>query len=348
MMRLDELVRRLGGRVVAPRARGLAAACLVGGGPDAGRAQDRAEHEAAPLVADVRVDSRTVRPNELFAALPGTRDDGRRHALDAAARGAVAVLADAPIEGLDVAQWIHDEPRRTAGRAAALVHGEPARGQFTVAITGTNGKTTTAHLAGHLLRHVGMRPAVLGTTGHRLAGGEVASTHTTPDAPELQRLLARHRRAGGDAAALEVSSHALDQERIAGLAPSVAVFTNLTRDHLDYHGTFERYRAAKALLFESLGKDATAVVNADDPSGSFMADAARRAGASVVTYSIGSRADLCASRLRTDLKGTNLFVSGMGITLTRLWLPLAGRYNVENALAALAAVLVSGASPSNV
>ena len=321
-MRLGEVVKRLGGRAV--------------GWSDDG-----------PEVVDVRLDSRAVEAGDLFAALPGTQRDGSCFAADAARRAASALLAPEPIDGLPLPQWIHPDARRVAGEAAALVHGEPARGQFVVAITGTSGKTTTAHLVGHLMHCAGHRPAILGTTGHQLARERVSATHTTPDAPEIQRLLARHREQGGDSVVLEVSSHALEQERIAGLSLSVAIFTNLTRDHLDYHGDIEGYRAAKARLFEALEPGAVAVVNADDPSGTYMADIARERGARVVTYSIEADADLSASGLCTDLKGTHLFVSGMGITLTRLWLPLAGKYNVENALAALAAVLVSGASPSS-
>jgi UDP-N-acetylmuramoyl-L-alanyl-D-glutamate--2,6-diaminopimelate ligase len=248
-----------------------------------------------------------------------------------------------------VQQWIHPDARRIAGEAAALVYGEPARDMFLVGITGTNGKTTTAHLIGHLLTAAGRRPAVLGTAGHRLANGVlVAASHTTPDAPTLQRLLRDHRAMGGDSAVLEASSHALDQERTAGLDFDVAVFTNLTRDHLDYHVDLERYAEAKEKLFSSLGSESAAVVNADDRASERMARAARASGARVVTYSAGLGGDLCASALKTDLWGTELFLNGMGISRQRLRLPLAGRYNVENALAAAAVGLLSGASPSNV
>jgi UDP-N-acetylmuramoyl-L-alanyl-D-glutamate--2,6-diaminopimelate ligase len=219
---------------------------------------------------------------------------------------------------------------------------------FIVGVTGTNGKTTTAHLAGQLLRAAGRRPAVLGTTGNRLADGVLRpTTHTTPDAPALQRLVRDHRAQGGDSVVLEASSHALDQERTAGLAFDVAVFTNLTRDHLDYHVDLDRYAAAKERLFLSLTENAAAVVNADDPASDRMARAARSRGARVITYSARLRGDLCASQLKTDLSGTELVLNGMGISRARLRLPLAGRHNVENALAAAAVALLSGASPSN-
>jgi UDP-N-acetylmuramoyl-L-alanyl-D-glutamate--2,6-diaminopimelate ligase len=304
---------------------------------------------SGPRIAGVQLDSRSVGAGDLFAALPGRAADGARFAGDALARGAAAILSPARIlPEPTVPVWVHRDARRVAGRAAAILYGEPARGMFVVAVTGTNGKTTTAHLAGSLLARCGRRPAVLGTAGHRLADGVLLrATHTTPDAPEIQRLLARHRSLGGDSVALEASSHALEQERLAGLDVSVAVFTNLTRDHLDYHGDLERYAAAKERLFAGLRRGAFAVINADDPHAERMASAARAAGAALVRYGTRSRADLRASRPRTGSSGTRFTVQGMGISRTRVFLPLVGRFNVENALAALAAVILSGASPSD-
>jgi UDP-N-acetylmuramoyl-L-alanyl-D-glutamate--2,6-diaminopimelate ligase len=299
-------------------------------------------------VRDVQVDSRLVGRGDLFAALPGTHDDGTRFAADALGRGAAAVLAPRKLEACGGVQWIHPDARRVSGEAAAIVQGRPARGFFVAAVTGTNGKTTTAHLVGQLLAWCGRRPAVLGTAGHRLADGALLpASHTTPDAPALQRLLARHRELGGDSVALEASSHALEQERLAGLEVSAAAFTNLTRDHLDYHGDMERYAAAKARLFAGLGPGRFAVVNADDPASQIMAAAARERGATVVSFGIRSRADLSASDVEVDSRGTRFSVAGMGLSRTRVSFPLAGRFNVENALTALAVVLVSGASPSH-
>jgi UDP-N-acetylmuramoyl-L-alanyl-D-glutamate--2,6-diaminopimelate ligase len=343
MTDLGELITRLGGTC-----------STLGTGAD------------GPVVTDVFLDSRRVRPGGLFAALPGTQDNGARHVADAVSRGAVVVLSpheqdlravnpSTPGAGPKhqihhwIHHWIHPDPRRAAGQAAALVHGEPARGLRLCAITGTNGKTTTAHVLGHLLNVADMAPAVLGTAGHRLAGGRALDAgHTTPDAPELQRLLRLHADGGGSSVVMEVSSHALDQERTAGLDFDVALFTNLTREHLDYHGDMHRYGQAKARLFASLRPGATAVLNLDDDAWRVMAHAAESVGARVITYSARRQADLTASRLRTDSAGSRFNLDGMGISTTELRLPLRGRYNVENALAAAAAARLMGASPSTV
>jgi UDP-N-acetylmuramoyl-L-alanyl-D-glutamate--2,6-diaminopimelate ligase len=310
-----------------------------------------------PEVRDVRLDSRDVTSGCLFAALPGLNGNGARFTSQAAERGATAVLmpkgdlgsiTDGPL-GLDIARWVHPDARRVAGLAAALVHGRPTRAMSLCGITGTNGKTTTAHILGHLLQHAGLAPAVLGTAGHTLADGvPFTATHTTPDAPSLQRLLARHRDLGGRTAALEVSSHALEQERVAGLDFRVAVFMNLSREHDEYHGGMEAYAAAKARLFSGLSPDAHAVIHLDDPYGERMAEAARSSGARVITFSTRRSADLRASGLRTDLSGSQFDVDGMGIFSSPVRFPLRGRYNAENAMAAAAAARLMGASPSSI
>jgi len=329
-MKLAELVERLGG------------ACpLQGSGPD---------------ILDVQLDSRRVGVGDLFAALPGEKADGARFLTDAAARGAVAVLTPHGLDlrtvtidmpGLHLVQWTHRDARRVVGRAAALVHGRPADALSVVGVTGTNGKTTTAHVLGQLLERAGMRPAVLGTAGHRLAGGTVLpASHTTPDAPDLQRILERHLGAGGASVVMEVSSHALAQERTAGVPFRAGVFTNLSREHLDYHGDMASYARAKERLFEGLAPDAAAILNRDDPAWERMKDAAERSGARVLTYATRCRADLCATRLRAEAGGTRIVLAGMGVVPTELRLALRGRYNVENALAAAAAALWLGVEPA--
>lgn len=306
-----------------------------------------------PVVRDVQLDSRRVLPGDLFCALPGTQTNGARFAKDALERGAVALLLpsdQAELEGLaQCPVWKHDSVSEVSGQAASMVHGRPSRALFTVGVTGTNGKTTVAHLVHQLFTACGKTSGVLGTAGHCLADGRrIAATHTTPDAPELQRLLHEHVRLGGDSIAMEVSSHALGQNRTSGIEFDTAVFTNLTRDHLDYHGDLDSYARTKARLFGGLSGNAHAIVNLDDPASAIMAAAARERGARVLTFSIGSRADLSASQLEFGRNGTSFFLSGMGMTRTYVSIPMAGRYNVENALAATAAVLSSGVSPSDV
>jgi UDP-N-acetylmuramoyl-L-alanyl-D-glutamate--2,6-diaminopimelate ligase len=301
-------------------------------------------------VADVHLDSRRAGPGVLFAALPGTRTDGAAHAIDAVQRGAAAVLAPRafPFE-MGLPLWVHPAARRVAGLAAARLFRDPASAQRVIGVTGTNGKSTVVHLAGLLLRESGHRPGVLGTVEVRLWGLPAReSTHTTPDAPELARLARANLDAGGDALALEVSSHALDQERLASLALDVAVFTNLGRDHLDYHPDLEAYARAKERIFEHLKAGGAAVINADDAAGARMRRAAERAGGRVFTYGTRSHADLSATLDAASPAGTTMFLEGMGIPRTGLFLPLVGRHNVENALAALAAVLFLGASPAAV
>ena len=310
----------------------------------------RAVGSADPVIQDVQLDSRRVVPGDLFCALPGGTFDGAEFVADAMSRGAVAVLAPSGLATpASIATWTHADVAPVVGLAASSVHGSPSHDLFTVGITGTNGKTTTAHIVHQLFTACGKTSGVLGTAGHLLAGGVLRhATHTTPDAPELQRLMREHARLGGDALAMEVSSHALGQDRVSGVEFDVAMFTNLTRDHLDYHGDLESYARAKARLFGGLSSNAHAVVNLDDPASAVMAEAATKRGARVLTFSIGSRADLSASQLKFDRNGTSFFLSGMGMARTYVSIPMAGRYNVENALAATAALLLSGASPSTI
>ncbi len=308
--------------------------------------------DGARAIRDVQLDSRRAAPGALFAALPGARGGDSellaRHAQDAVRRGAAAVLAPRALAlAPGVPLWIHADARRVAGLAAARVHGDPVQHQRVVGVTGTNGKSTVAHLVGALLTHAGHRPAVVGTVEYKLWGAPARpATHTTPDAPELARLARENLELGGDAFALEVSSHALDQERLAGFPLDVAVFTNLGRDHLDYHADLEAYARAKERLFEHTKAGGAAVINADDAAGERMRRAAERAGARVFTYGTRSDADLSAVLDRVGPAGTTLFLKGMGIPRTGFFLPLVGRHNVENTLAALAAVLFLGVSPA--
>jgi len=341
MVRLSDLVARLGGELV-----------------------QRAEFGWAgdPVLSGVELDSRAVKPGALFCALAGSEVDGRRFAPQALAAGAGAILtggisADLGIGFVSTGNgrsncrglWLHPDARRTAGLAADLVWGQPSCAMDVIGVTGTNGKTSVSYMIQSLLAYAGRKPSLFGTVEHCVWGeAPERATTTTPDAPFLHAALARALERGSDSAVLEVSSHAIDQERTAGIAFDIVVLTNVTRDHLDYHGTLEAYAATKLRLFAGLRAGQTAVINLDDPRGEEFAAAARKAGAKVVTYSIGSRADLVASRCEANPEGTRLVLQGMGIIRTGFSFPLRGGHNIENALAAAAVMLLLDASPSTV
>jgi len=322
-MRLSQLVQAIGGEVLSCESQGLG---------------------SESLVSAAQLDSRLVRPGHLFAALAGSQSDGLRFISDARRNGAVAVLSERAIDPKQAPlQWIHPEPARALGEACHLLQGQPTQHMKVIGITGTNGKTTTAHILAHILRQNGMQPGVVGTVGHSLAKGVMLpASHTTPGAPELASIAAQHRDLGGDSLVLELSSHALVQERHRGLEFDAAVFTNLTREHLDYHGDMGAYQAAKGRLFAALKPGARAIGNLDDHAWPGFAAMARERGAEVLTTSTRQRADLCASKLRMTPLGTYFYFQGMGISERKVSIPLCGRFNVENALAALGCALVAG------
>ena len=308
-----------------------------------------------PAIADREVrglttDSREVAPGDLFLALPGLRRDGRDFIRDAIARGAVAVAYDDAGDAADGAaagdgrRGPRDpavpvipvvDLRRRAGLIADRYFDAPSRGLVVVGVTGTNGKTTCTHLLAQTLDHC----AVIGTLGTGFPGALDRSLHTTPDAIRAHRLLDRFRAAGARHAAMEVSSHALVQGRVTGVRFKAAVFTNLTRDHLDYHGDMEAYGEAKAGLFDMPGLE-VAVINHDD---AFGRELIRRLHGRrrVVTY--GLRADAAVRALEVQPTPAGLFLrvstpAGEG----ELESPLFGRFNAYNLLAVLAVLLVLG------
>jgi UDP-N-acetylmuramoyl-L-alanyl-D-glutamate--2,6-diaminopimelate ligase len=294
-------------------------------------------------VTGARLDSRAVQVGDLFCALPGTRADGGAFIEDAALNGAACVLAPAGTSHeSDIPVWCHERPRDTFGAVAARLHGDPSKDMKVVAVTGTNGKTTVAHLTAELIDRTGESAACLGTVGHRVGGEALATTHTTPDAAELQRLLARHHAAGGRHACLEASSHALDQERLAGLSVDVAVFTNLSVDHLDYHGDLDEYARSKRRLFEALDEGGVAVVNAADPRGEEMAEAARAGGARVLYFGRDD-SELRAREVELGSLCTS-FELVLADEAASVETSLLGRFGLENALAAAGAATACGLS----
>ncbi len=302
-----------------------------------------------PEIPHVRYDSRRVSPGELFVALRGQRRDGFDHVPEAIARGAAAVVSDRPApEGIAAGvAWARVEnPRRALGLLSARLAGDPAEKLVLAAVTGTNGKTTTAMLLEALLSERYGGSGFLGTVGYRTGRREVEAPRTTPEAPEIQELLAEMVRDGVPAAAIEVSSHALALERVAGCRFDVAVFTNLTPEHLDFHGDMESYYQAKQRLFGMRKTNAAAVVNLDDDSGRRLV---AEVAPPIVTYSASGNpeADVRAAASRCDLAGTSLEVERAEGSF-RVSSTLLGRFNVENLLAAAAAGLALGVRPERV
>ncbi|HZT65790.1 MAG TPA: UDP-N-acetylmuramoyl-L-alanyl-D-glutamate--2,6-diaminopimelate ligase [Acidimicrobiales bacterium] len=281
------------------------------------------ETRGDPSTVDVRAvtyDSRRVRPGALFCCLPGARSDGHDHAPAAVAGGAAALLCER-FMGLDVCQArvAPGGARPAMAVVSSAFFGHPSRQLTVVGTTGTNGKTTVTHMVRSILEAHGWPTCAVGT---------LSGARTTPEAPELQEILAAHRDAGGRAAALEVSSHAIDQHRVDGLWLSAAVFTNLSHEHLDYHGTMEAYFDAKARIFEP-GRAALGVVNADDEWGRRLLERGR------IPLQPYSMAD--AAEVEIGLQGSRFRWRGVSVTVR-----LGGGFNVLNALAAATAAEALG------
>jgi len=289
-------------------------------------------------ISEVVSDSRRARPGSLFVAIPGLRQDGWDYADDALARGAVAVVAERKLRGTKAACAVRvGDARLAVALLAGAIHGHPADRLCMVGITGTNGKTTTAYMMRDVLRAGGREPALLGTVEYRIGARVIPAVQTTPDAPVLHAMLAQSLSAGCTSAVMEVSSHALDQRRTAGIEFDAAVFTNLTRDHLDYHRDMDCYFRAKAALFESLAqgrKRGTAIVNRDDPHGAKLLDRID-AGVARVSYGMDGAADVVADEIRLSPEGSIFHVQTPWGS-HRVDLRLLGRFNIANALATIA------------
>ncbi len=305
----------------------------------------------APLVIHrLATDSRAVRRGDTFLAYPGETQDGRRHIPQAIARGAANVLWDtAPgfrwkrgwrVPNRGVAQL-----RRRAGTLANAVYDTPSERLWTIGITGTNGKTSCSQWVAQALTKAGQPCAAIGTLGYGTPGRLRPTLNTTPDAVWLHRTLAALERGGAQAVSMEVSSIGLAQDRVAGVAFDVALFTNLTHDHLDYHRSMARYGAAKARLFAAPGLQA-AVINVDDAFGRQLARRARARGLRVLTYGFKAASKtgpqvLTASGLETDLKGVRFSVKTPW-GRARVASPVLGRFNASNLLGVLGTLLASG------
>jgi UDP-N-acetylmuramoyl-L-alanyl-D-glutamate--2,6-diaminopimelate ligase len=290
-------------------------------------------------VSDVVLDTRRVRAGALFCCVPGSRVDGHDLAGEALAAGAAALLVQRPL-GLDAPQLLVGSVRAALAPLADAFYGSPSRRMDLIGVTGTNGKTTTTFMLEAIFRAAQLVPGMIGTVEVRIGSSSLPVAHTTPEAPDLQRLLAEMADSGVQAAAMEVSSHGLALGRVDATRFRAAVFTNLTQDHLDFHHDLEDYYHAKRRLFTpeftSLG-----IVNLDDPYGRRLAVEASDAGIEVVTTGTAPAADWRATDLDAALDGTGFRVEGPGGT-RELRLALAGHFNVANALGALAAAAALG------
>ncbi len=301
---------------------------------------DRLAQLGVPLM-DLTADSRTVKLGSIFVAYPGTAQDGRAYIADAISRGAAAVLWEREgfswNENWEIPNLGVEGLRAKISEIAGHVYGNPSQTLWMAGVTGTNGKTSVSQWISASLDALGRRSAVIGTLGNGLVGERVEAKNTTPDPIVLQRLLADYLRRGARNVAMEVSSHGIDQGRVAGIKFDVAVFTNLTRDHLDYHGTMEDYAAAKFRLFEARGLTHR-VVNIDDTWGASLAS---RSTGDVITYGITGKPSLRASRVGLSEAGVRFHVDsewGDG----EVHAAVLGAFNVSNLLAVMGALLAAG------
>src|SRR6266513_195270 len=291
------------------------------------------------VVESIAYDSRRVQRSGLFVALRGEKSDGHQFIDQAIEKGATVIVTEREVQTPRATSVVVENSRTALADLGATFFQQPARRLKLAAVTGTNGKTTTTFLIKHICERAGLRCGLLGTVRYEIADRVLPAVRTTPESLDVYDLFAQMVNAGCKAAAMEVSSHALAQERVRGIEWDVAVFTNLTQDHLDFHGTMENYFEAKAKLFlqlasQSKKKRASAVINIDDRYGEKLLD--RIAGKSpVITYGLGLHADFRASNYRTEFAGTSYQLDARGRSyLVRV--PLIGRFNVANSMAALA------------
>ena len=293
-------------------------------------------------ITGVNIDSRRIETGHLFIAIPGTQTDGHRFIGKAIEHGAAAVLCenlpDELVEGITYVTV--ESTENVVGEVATQFYGDPSRRLKLVGVTGTNGKTTIATLLYNMFRKLGYKCGLLSTVCNYIEGEAIEASHTTPDPIELNALLARMVEAGCEYAFMECSSHAIAQRRIGGLKFAGGLFTNLTRDHLDYHKTVENYRDAKKQFFDGLDKDAFAVTNADDKNGQFMVQNTR---AQVKTYSIRQMADFRARIIECHFEGMYLEIDGREVGVQFI-----GKFNVSNLLCVYAAAVMLGQQPEDI
>ena len=293
-------------------------------------------------ITGVNIDSRRIEKGHLFVAIPGTQTDGHNFIPKAIEQGAAAVLCEYfPNTRVPGITYIAVESTEDAvGKVATVFYGEPSLKLKLVGVTGTNGKTTIATLLYNMFRKFGHKCGLLSTVCNYIEGEAIPADHTTPDPIELNKLLHQMVEAGCEYAFMECSSHAIAQKRIGGLKFAGGLFTNLTRDHLDYHKTFENYRDAKKAFFDGLSKDAFAITNADDKNGAVMVQNCK---AKVKTYSTRSMADYRARIIECHFEGMYLEIDGREVGVQFI-----GKFNVSNLLAVYGAAVMLGKKPEDI
>lgn len=293
-------------------------------------------------ITGVNIDSRRIETGHLFVAMKGTQTDGHAYIGKAITQGAAAILCeDMPESTVDGVTYIQVESTEdVVGEVATTFYGDPSRHLKLVGVTGTNGKTTIATLLYNMFRKLGYKCGLLSTVCNYIEDEQIPADHTTPDPIALNQLLSRMVQAGCQYAFMECSSHAIAQKRIGGLKFAGGIFTNLTRDHLDYHKTFENYRDAKKAFFDGLPKGAFAITNADDKNGMVMVQNTK---ATVKTYSTRSMADFRAKILECHFGGMYLEIDGREVGVQFI-----GKFNVSNLLAVYGAAIMLGEEADNV
>ena len=293
-------------------------------------------------ITGVKLDHRRIEKGYLFVAIPGTVTDGHKFIPKAIELGATAVLCEKmPEEQIPEVTYVQVASTEDAvGKVATLFYGDPSRKLKLVGVTGTNGKTTIATLLYNMFRKFGHKCGLLSTVCNYIEDEAIPADHTTPDPIELNRLLAQMVDAGCEYAFMECSSHAIAQKRIGGLKFAGGLFTNLTRDHLDYHKTFENYRDAKKAFFDGLDKDAFAITNADDKNGQIMVQNCK---AQIKTYSTRTMADFKAKIIECHFEGMYLDINGKEVGVQFI-----GKFNVSNLLAVYGAAVMLGKKPEDI
>lgn len=293
-------------------------------------------------ITGVNIDSRKIKDGHLFVAMKGTQTDGHKFIPKAIELGAKAILCeDMPEKKADGVTYVQVASTEEAvGKVATLFYGDPSKHLKLVGVTGTNGKTTIATLLYNMFKELGYRCGLLSTVCNYIDGRAIPADHTTPDPIELNELLGEMVKAGCQYAFMECSSHAIHQKRIGGLKFTGGIFTNLTRDHLDYHKTFENYRNAKKAFFDGLPKNAFAITNADDKNGMIMVQNTK---ATIKTYSIRQMADFRARIIEMHFAGMYLDIDGHEVGVRFI-----GKFNVSNLLAVYAAARMLGKAPEEI